>query len=118
MKFKLKPVMPETYPIRLEGNVLEWNTRIKHVGNYIRNDLSESDDIRYKQCDFIGRLNGLLARYDATPKVLMHTVLIYMDHRHDNLMTQICIECLPLGIKQLEEFGISKHILIECFCVG
>ncbi len=24
MKFELKPVMPKTYPIRLEGNVLEW----------------------------------------------------------------------------------------------
>ncbi len=40
MKFELKPVMPETYIIRLEGNMLEWTTSIKHVGNYIRNDLS------------------------------------------------------------------------------
>ncbi len=31
-------------------------------------------------------------------------------------MTQMCIECLPHGIKQLEEFGISQHILIEFFC--
>ncbi len=41
-----------------------------------------------------------------------------MDHRFGNLMTQMCIECLPHGIKQLEEFGISQHILIECFCEG
>ncbi len=34
------------------------------------------------------------------------------------LMTQMCIECLPLGIKHLEEFGNSQHILIECFCAG
>ncbi len=63
MKFELKPVMPETYPIRLKGNVLDWIISIKHVGNYFRNDLSESDKIRHKQCDFIGRFNGLLARY-------------------------------------------------------
>ncbi len=44
MKFELKPVMPATYPIILEGKVLEWTTCIKHVGNYIRNDLSESDE--------------------------------------------------------------------------
>ncbi len=59
MKFELKPVMPETYPIRLEGKVLEWTTSIKHVGYYIRNDLSESYEIRHKQGDFIGRFNGL-----------------------------------------------------------
>ncbi len=65
MNFELKPVMPETYPIRLEGKVLEWTTSIKH-------DLSESDEITHQQGDFIGRFNGLLARYhDATPKVLM-----------------------------------------------
>ncbi len=48
MKFELKPVMPETYPIRLEGNVVEWTTSIKYVGHYIRNDLSESDEIMHK----------------------------------------------------------------------
>ncbi len=42
MKFERKPVMPKAYPIR--------------------NDLSESDEIMHKQCDFIGRSNGLLAR--------------------------------------------------------
>ncbi len=62
--------MPETCPIILEGKVLEWTTSIKHVGNYIRNDLSESDEFRHKQGDFSGRFNGLLGRYhDATPEV-------------------------------------------------
>ncbi len=28
MTFELKPVMPETYSIRLEGKVLEWTTSI------------------------------------------------------------------------------------------
>ncbi len=74
MKFELKPVMTETYPIRLEGKVLEWTTRIKHVGNYIRNDLSES-------VDFIGRFNDLLARYnDVTPEVLMQLTSSYCTH--------------------------------------
>ncbi len=78
MKFELKPVMPETFPIRLEGKVLEWTTSITHVGNYIRNDLSESDEIRHNQCDFIGRFNGLLARYhDASPEVLMQLTSSY-----------------------------------------
>ncbi len=37
MKFELKPVMPETYPIRLRGKVLEWTTSIKHVGMICQN---------------------------------------------------------------------------------
>ncbi len=61
LKFELKPVMPNTYPIRLEDNAFERTISIKHIGNYTRNDLSESDEIRHKQCDFIGRFNGLLA---------------------------------------------------------
>ncbi len=78
MKFELKSVMPETYLIRLEGNVLEWTTVIKYVQNYIRNDLSGFDEIRHKQCDFIGRL---LARYhDVTPEVLMQLTISYCTH--------------------------------------
>ncbi len=42
MNFELKPVMPETFPIRLERKVLEMTTSINHVGNYIRNDLMRS----------------------------------------------------------------------------
>ncbi len=81
MKFELKPAMPETYPIRREGKVIEWTTSIKHVGNYIRNDQSESDDIRHKQGDFIGRFNGLLAKYhDAIPEVLMQLTSSYCTH--------------------------------------
>ncbi len=50
MTFELKPVMPEIYPIILEGKVLEWTTSVKHVGNYIRNDLSESEVKWGKSC--------------------------------------------------------------------
>ncbi len=81
MKFELKPVMPETYPIRFEGRVLEWTTSIKHVGNYIKSVLAESDVIRHKQGDFFGRFSGLLARYhDATPEVLMQLTSSYCTH--------------------------------------
>ncbi len=81
MNFELKPLMPETYPIILEGKVIEWTTSIKHVGNYIRNDLSESDEIWHKQGDFIRRFNGLLARYhDVTPEALMQLTSSYCTH--------------------------------------
>ncbi len=65
--------------------MLEWTTSIKHVGNYIRNDLSESNEIWQKQCDFIGRFNGHLARYhDATPEVLMQLTSSYCTHLYES----------------------------------
>ncbi len=75
--------MLETSPIRHEGSVLEWTTSIKHIGNYIRNDLSEYDEIRHKPYDFVRIFNGLLARYhDATPEVLTQLTSSYCTHRY------------------------------------
>ncbi len=67
--------------ILLIGQRLKWTTSIKHVGNYIRNDLAESDEIRHTLGDFIGRFNGRLARYhDATVEVLMQLTSSYCTH--------------------------------------
>ena len=73
--------IPGRFAIRLDGKALDWTTSIKHLGNYIRSDLSESDEMRHKQCDFIGRFNGLIARYhDAIPEVLMQLTGSYCTH--------------------------------------
>ncbi len=86
---KLKPVMPQTYHIRLEGNVLERTTSIRHVGHYIRKDLSGSDEIRHKQCDFIGGFNGLLSRYhDVKPEVLMQLTNSFCTHLYGSQVWQ------------------------------
>ncbi len=81
--------------------------------------------VSHINCKFLDMilLLSFLARYhDAKPEVLMQLTSSYCTHLYGSqawqLMTQMCIECLPHGIKQLEEFGISQHILIECFCVG
>ncbi len=69
------------YKLLLNGTTLEWADCVKHLGNYIRKDLSEMDEIRHKQGDFIGRFNGVLARYaDAVPQVLMKLTDSYCMH--------------------------------------
>ncbi len=69
--------------------MLEWTTSIKHVGNYIRNDLSESDETRHKQGDFIRKFNGLLARYhDAPPEILMQLTSSYCTHLYGSQACQ------------------------------
>ncbi len=71
--------MSDTHQIRLDGNMFELTTSITHLGNYIRNELSESDE--YKQCDFIGTFNGHLAKnHDAIPDILMQLTSSYFTH--------------------------------------
>ncbi len=120
----LQPVMPETYPIILEGKVLEWTTSIKHVGNYIRNDLSESDEIRHKQDDFIGRFNGLLARYhDPTHEVLMQLTSSYCTYLYWSQAWQFndtnvhrMVTIWNKAIRRI--WNLPTHSHRTCFCVG
>ena len=52
----------------LNGTVLHWKDTIKHLGNFMSNDLSEDEEIRYKQCDFIGRVNSVCANFKSAPR--------------------------------------------------
>ncbi len=76
--------------IRLNGMVLEWSDCVKDLGNYIKSDLTESEEIRHKQGDFIGRVNGLLMRYkDAKPEVLMQLLSSYCTHLYGSQAWQL-----------------------------
>jgi exonuclease III len=64
--------MPKIY---LNGKALSWVNKVKHLGIYLTSDLSEDEDIRHKQSDFIGRVNSLMYTYGfATSDVL--TILL------------------------------------------
>ena len=52
----------------LNGTVLHWKDTVKDLGNFISNDLSEDEEIRYKQCDFIGRVNCVCANFKSAPR--------------------------------------------------
>ncbi len=59
--------------IMLNGSRLTWSNCVKHLGNYIKYDLSEYEEIRQQKEDFIWRVNGLCIKYqDAVPEVKMH----------------------------------------------
>jgi hypothetical protein len=65
----------------LNGNRLDWTNCVKHLGNYLRFDLSEYEEIRHKRADFIWRVNGLCMRYqDAVPQVKMFLLNSYCCH--------------------------------------
>ncbi len=68
--------------IMLNGSQLIWSNCVKHLGNYIKYDLSEYKEIRQKKkADLIWRDNGLCIKYkDAVPEVKMHLLNVYCCH--------------------------------------
>ncbi len=64
--------------IYLNGIRLEWKKSLKNLGNHFNYNLSESEDIRHKRAEFIGRVNGLLVQYrDAHREVQMYLFSAY-----------------------------------------
>ncbi len=65
----------------LNRSRLTWSNCVKHLGNYIKYDLSEYEEIRHKKADFVWRINGLCIKYqDAIPEVKMHLLNAYYCH--------------------------------------
>ena len=42
---------------------LQWKSSVKHLGNVIRSDLKDTDEIKAKQSDFIGKANSVIANF-------------------------------------------------------
>ncbi len=77
----LSNVINENNRIYLKGNRLEWKKSVKDLGNHVNYNLSESEEIRHKRGEFIGRVNGLLVQYgDAHPEVQMYLLSAYCCH--------------------------------------
>ena len=66
-----KPKMDNMPRIMLAGSQLAWNYSIKHLGNYLCSDLSESKEILAKKGDLVGRLNTLIANMGKAPEAVL-----------------------------------------------
>ena len=63
-----QPPTPPPPIMSLNGTVLHWKDTVKHLGNFISNDLSQDEEIKYKQCDFIGRVNSVCPNFKSAPR--------------------------------------------------
>ena len=62
--------VPPLRPITLNGTVLKWKQKVKHLGNFVRHDLNDHDDIMYKKGLFVSYVNKLNVKFRTVPTLL------------------------------------------------
>ena len=60
----------------LNKNAIPWNSKAKHLGNFINNTNDECDDLALKRNDFIARSNSVLVNYRSAPRKARVAVFI------------------------------------------
>ncbi len=71
----------ENKRIYLNVSRSEWKKSVKDLGNHVNYNLSESEEIRHKRVEFIGRVNGLLVQHgDVNPEMQMYFLSAYCCH--------------------------------------
>ena len=53
--------------LSIAGQEMKWVKKIKHLGNIVRSDLKEADEICHKKCDLIRRVNHLSVTLGGAP---------------------------------------------------
>ncbi len=52
----------------LSGEIVKWVSKMKHIGNIIKCNLKEIDDIIRKTGDFIGCVNKVFVKFRKAPE--------------------------------------------------
>ena len=58
----------------LAGKELSWVKRVKHLGNYLSQDLSSQYEIQLKRSDLVGRVNTVIANPRNAPGNVLSAV--------------------------------------------
>ena len=93
----------------LAGKELSWVKRVKHLGNYLCQDLSSQYEIQMKRSDLVGRVNTVIANLGNAPGNVLSTVF----------NTQCChfygAQAWDLTSTHVKAFGIMWHN-VEWLC--
>ncbi len=108
--------------IMLNGSQLIWSNCVKHLVNYIKNDLSEYEEIRHKKVDFIWRVNGLCIKYqDAVPEVKMYLLNAYCCHFYgsqawnfNDKNIKYIITAWNRAVRKIWNLPYDSHIILIC----
>ena len=58
-------IKPQEF-VKLDGQLLKWQTNVRHLGNYLNNTLDNSVDSNIKYSNFIGQFNNLKSKFGFT----------------------------------------------------
>jgi hypothetical protein len=70
-----KDSIPPTRPVTLNGCVLKWKSKVKHLGNFVSFDLNDHHDIMYKKGVFISQVNKLNVKFSTLASTLRGKLL-------------------------------------------
>ena len=72
IQFKRKGANNATPNVSLNGTQLQWQNTVKHLGSFVSQNMREEHEIKAKQGNFIGSVNGLRSNFGtAEPEVLV-----------------------------------------------
>ena len=55
---------------RFNGNSIEWFNRVRHLGNSVTNELTDSDDFNAKYSSFVGTVDQLVSNFQLWNRLL------------------------------------------------
>ena len=65
---------------KLVGQLLKWQTNVRHLGNYLNNTLDNSVDSNIKYSHFIGQFNHLKSTFGYNQIYNQIFLIIYLSH--------------------------------------
>ena len=68
MLFGYKGCLSKIPKLQVNGKLISWSHQAKHLGNTVASDLNEHLEIHAKKCDFIGRVNSLIANFKSVSR--------------------------------------------------
>ena len=57
--------IPPNRLVSLSGSVLKWHKKVKHLGNIVKHNLDDSDDVEFKKGVFISQVNTLNQKFSS-----------------------------------------------------
>ena len=88
----------------MNGNIIEWEDNVRHLGSFIDATLSDSVDCRCKRSMFIGYVNKRISKFGhLQPKVLLN--LFNFISNGSNL----CVTAWNIGVRKICGLPYTTH---------
>ena len=109
------------HEIKLNGQVINWRTSIKHLGNVVDNSLSDKSDCRSKRASLVAQIDVLgtipITKIVPSASYGKHTVLPFTGLHCGYVNRTALMNVVRRGAKLLEGF-LTCHIQLITTLLG